>query len=239
MNYYKIRFYIGCTFFVLWSIVEYIFSSTIRSILGIDINNAIYIMDMYPIGLISLAVFLISFYLFKNLEKVHKAFSIKTELEILVVYSIVFFLPIITLGRVSTIITEENILKYDISGMVKKYYLTDIDEIQCEIYNTKVKGVQFSFNIIIDDENFQIIGDNNQSTWNAMEMIDEIARHNNIPKTINMNIGTTTIDDIKSYSVLDRLLNISTGTYKHIAYIEKICAKEEQSMNTGDGSVSR
>lgn len=223
MNYYKIRFYIGCTFFMLWAIIEYVFSMTVRGLLGIDISNAMYIIDIHSVGFISLAAFLIYFYFFKKLEKAHKPFSIKTELEILFVCALIFILPIITLGRVSTIITEEKILKYDIYGNVaKEYYLTDIDEVQCQLYNTR-EGAQFQMNVIIEDENIQILGNNNQNPWNVMLMIDEIAKDNNIPKKIYMNVW---IDEIESYSPIDQFFNSINGTYKHIADVEKLCTEE-------------
>lgn len=225
----RIRFWGGTLFFVFWLIFEDAKSILIRNFLGIDVSESIYFSRTYPIGLISILLFFTFSFLYNHYKKVKHDFSLKDEIKILTIYLLIFLLPIILLGKQCTIITEKNIIEYNICGKIKNQYsLTDIDNVHCNLYNIRGNS-QFAYSLTIENSSITIYGTDNEEDWKAMVWIDTIAKTNDIPKIVNASIS---VEEIKNYSTFDRIINGSTGVYTHIGYVEELLKTSKDNQGT-------
>lgn len=215
----RIRFLSGVLFFVFWLIFEDTQSISVRRFLGIDVSDSIYFSHTYPIGLISILLFIAFSFLYNHRKKTELDFSIKSEIKILIVYLLIFLLPVAVLGKQCTVITEKSITEYNICGEIKNQYsLTDIDSVHCDLDD--IRGVsQFSYRLTVKNSSITIYGTADEENWKAMAQIDKVVQTNNIPKTVDASIS---VEEIKNYSDFNKILNKSTGVYTHIEYIEKL-----------------
>lgn len=220
----RIRFLCGMLFFIFWFIFENAKAISVRKFLGIDVSESIYFSPAYPIGLISIVLFIV-FSLLNNSKKYQHEFSVKNEIKILTIYLLIFLLPVIFLGKQCTVITEKNIIKYNFCGEIQnRYSLTDIDGVRCELYNVR-DTAQFDYILTVENSSVTVSGTDNENDWKAMIYIDNIAQINNIPKTVDASVS---VEDIKNYSALDKALNSSTGVYTYVEYIEELIKTPEE-----------